>query len=142
MKKKLLVEIAVIAYILLFSYAAASKLLDMELFVFHLQRQAFSPSLIPVLSWGVPLSELVIVLMLVLPRFRVVGLISATVLMLVFTVYVMIAVLGLFRNVPCSCGGVISTLTWKEHLLFNLFFLLLGILALWPPLAKREIKLS
>ncbi|MBC9929102.1 MauE/DoxX family redox-associated membrane protein [Chitinophaga qingshengii] len=142
MKKNQILEIAAIAYILLFSYAAASKLLDVELFVFQLERQAFPAYLIPVLSWGIPSVEIVIVLLLILPRFRLLGLKLATGLMLVFTGYISMAVMGLFKNMPCSCGGVISALTWKEHLVFNLFFLLLGAIAIWPSELRRIIKLN
>jgi hypothetical protein len=29
-------------------------------------------------------------------------------------------------ELPCSCGGVISSLSWKNHLVFNILFLLLA----------------
>jgi hypothetical protein len=31
------------------------------------------------------------------------------------------------KNLPCSCGGIISKLSWKQHILFNLFFIMLSI---------------
>jgi hypothetical protein len=26
-------------------------------------------------------------------------------------------------SLPCSCGGIIAKLSWKEHVVFNLFFI-------------------
>ncbi|WP_442892031.1 hypothetical protein [Chryseobacterium sp. VD8] len=31
---------------------------------------------------------------------------------------------------PCSCGGVIKNLTWPQHLIFNLFFVVITSLAI------------
>ncbi|MEB2778721.1 hypothetical protein SYJ56_25660, partial [Algoriphagus sp. D3-2-R+10] len=52
----------------------------------------------------------------------------SVVLMILFTGYVTLVWLGFTERVPCSCGGVLSSLGWGEHLVFNLVFL--GI-AVW-----------
>jgi hypothetical protein len=28
------------------------------------------------------------------------------------------------KHPPCSCGGVLVRLSWRQHVLFNMFFLL------------------
>jgi hypothetical protein len=32
---------------------------------------------------------------------------------------------------PCSCGGILETMNWKEHLVFNLVFVCLAALGFW-----------
>jgi phage shock protein PspC (stress-responsive transcriptional regulator) len=34
------------------------------------------------------------------------------------------------ERLPCSCGGVLQQLSWKQHLIFNLFFLLLAVVGI------------
>jgi hypothetical protein len=50
--------------------------------------------------------------------------------MTIFTIYIGAIMAGFFINVPCSCGGLIQSLTWGEHLLFNLFFIALAFIAI------------
>jgi hypothetical protein len=36
------------------------------------------------------------------------------------------------NDLPCSCGGVIQQMTWQQHILFNVVFIILsriGIIA-------------
>ncbi len=46
--------------------------------------------------------------------------------MVMFCAYIYI-ILNYSASVPCSCGGIIEKLGWKEHLVFNLFFVLLAV---------------
>ena len=51
--------------------------------------------------------------------------------MSMFTAYIYI-LLNYSSFVPCSCGGILESLTWKEHMLFNIGFMaaaVIGILA-------------
>jgi putative oxidoreductase len=41
--------------------------------------------------------------------------------MLLFTFYILYMLL-FEKHLPCSCGGVLKEMTWKQHLVFNLFF--------------------
>jgi len=45
--------------------------------------------------------------------------------MAILTVYLAL-MLGTEKHLPCSCGGAIESLTWRQHILFNLFFLALA----------------
>jgi hypothetical protein len=31
------------------------------------------------------------------------------------------------KDLPCSCGGIISSLSWRQHIIFNGVFILLAI---------------
>jgi putative oxidoreductase len=67
---------------------------------------------------------------LMFERTRLAGFYASLALMIVFTIYTGIILLHFFRYIPCSCGGVIKKLTWKQHLVFNLFFVVLSILGI------------
>jgi hypothetical protein len=58
------------------------------------------------------------------------GLVTSTILMAIFTIYISYMLL-FTSNLPCSCGGVLKQLNWSQHLVFNVIFLLLSIMALW-----------
>jgi len=117
--------------ILLFVYAALSKLLELERFRGQLYNQSFSHALADLLLFALPISELVTCGLLMLPLTRWYGLLSAAALMTVFTLYIALVLLGFWSRVPCSCGGVLAHLSWTQHLWFNLFFLGLSMAGLW-----------
>ncbi|NLR68897.1 hypothetical protein HGH92_31640 [Chitinophaga varians] len=142
MKRQSLLEVAALAYILMFSYAAASKLFDVKLFTRQLRLQPFNLSWVPFMVWAIPTVELLVVLLLILPKYRLKGLYAAIGLMIVFTAYILVAKSGVFKYIPCSCGGVISKLTWTQHLWFNLIFLIIGLLPFIIPASRRWFKLS
>lgn len=51
----------------------------------------------------------------------------SVILMLIFTLYVALILLNAFEYIPCSCGGIMESLSWNEHLLVNLLFLAVAI---------------
>jgi len=48
--------------------------------------------------------------------------------MLMFTSYI-IVILNYSSFVPCSCGGILEKIGWKEHLIFNIVFTILAATA-------------
>ncbi len=54
------------------------------------------------------------------------GLYAAAILMTLFAAYVGLMLLSDKTKLPCSCGGVIKVMSWKQHLYFNIFFMLLA----------------
>ncbi len=48
-----------------------------------------------------------------------------------FTVYIGLVLTGLFGRVPCSCGGVLSSLGWEAHFLFNVCILALAVIGVY-----------
>ncbi len=61
-----------------------------------------------------------------LPRLCLAGLYAAFSLMTMFTAYI-VAILRFSDYVPCSCGGVLQNMTWNQHLVFNIAFVLLAL---------------
>ncbi len=115
-------------FILLFLYTALMKLGNMPAFVNTIQQIPTIQPYKSLLAGMIPGVEIAIVMLLFFPRLRYLGLISATVLMIVFAGYVAF-ILASMKKLPCSCGGVLKEMTWGQHLLFNLCFAAAGLLA-------------
>jgi len=131
MKKDFIVEIASSLLILLFTYAGLSKILQHDTFVFQmrLSHVLVMKALAGFLSVFIPIVELGIVVLLLLPKTRRKGLLSSLILLVAFSLYISIMLLSGMK-LPCTCGGIISKLSWKGHLAFNLFFILISLFAL------------
>lgn len=126
MTRRLAVDIIVFLYILLFVYAALSKLMDFQKFSVQLGQSPILTAYAGLLAWTVPASELIISMLLVLPGARLYGLYAGFSLMLMFTTYIVLA--SRFSDyVPCTCGGIIENLSWTGHLIFNVAFNLMAL---------------
>lgn len=117
-------------FILLFTYAAITKVLDFQNFKQQLGQSPLLSSFAEQIAWAVPSIELLIVVLLVLPKFRYAALVSSFALMLMFTAYIYI-ILNHSVFVPCSCGGILEKMNWREHLLFNIGFVFLALIGIW-----------
>jgi putative oxidoreductase len=129
--KKQLLRLARAALILLLFYTAVAKLSNLNRFESELGNQVLPSWSIPLLVWLIPATELVVVLLLLLPRLLLRGLQGAALLMTVFTMYMGLVLLNVFDRVPCSCGGVLKSMGFEVHFIFNLFFLLLSLTGIW-----------
>jgi uncharacterized membrane protein YphA (DoxX/SURF4 family) len=135
MKKTTIIESISILYIILFLYTGISKIIDYPIFK---EQIALSPILAPIarlVAILIPIIEFAIVVMLIVPRWRLKGFYSSAVLMTIFTIYI-IFLLSFSKELPCSCGGIISELSWGQHVIFNSAFLLMAIIAIF---LKRKI---
>ena len=121
MKKNTIVEIISALLVFLFIYAALSKLLDFDRFRYQIGQSPFITRISRVVVWAIPMSELLISVALLVRRTRAAGLYAAFFLMLLFTGYIFI-MLRYSPYLPCSCGGVLSGMSWKQHFVFNLVF--------------------
>ena len=111
---------------LLFVYAASVKLLDLDHFKNEMAAQPFPPAAAKILTYLVPLSELLAAGLLV-ARKRA-GDRLALALMAAFTGYTGLVLAGYFSRLPCACGGILSGMGWGAHLIFNSIFLIISIL--------------
>src|SRR5690606_5996803 len=128
--KKAIVETISMLFILLFVFASISKLLEFNDFQTQLgQSPLLSAFAVPV-SYGVIITELATSMLLVFSLTRRVGLFITFVLMTMFTMYIII-ILNFTSFTPCSCGGVLEALGWTEHLIFNIVFMILAIVAIY-----------
>ena len=127
--KTMIIDIISALFILLFVYTATTKLFEHESFRAVLSQSPLIGINANTLSWALPILELLTAMLLFIPSFRKWGLASSFLLMVLFTSYVTYMIL-FARNLPCSCGGVISRMTWPRHLIFNIFFTTLAAIAL------------
>ncbi|MDH1883690.1 MauE/DoxX family redox-associated membrane protein [Empedobacter falsenii] len=117
-------------FIILFIYAAVSKLIDFENFQIQLAQSPLLSAYAGFISYAVIIVEIVIVLMLCIKRTQQIGLYASYGLMLAFTVYIYL-IINYSDFVPCSCGGILEKLGWTEHLIFNLVFVGLAVIAIY-----------
>jgi len=135
--KRITLEIICFLFILLFTYAAVTKLMDYQKFTVQIGQSPLLTNYAGVLAWAVPVVELIIAGMLALSRLRRIGLYAAFTLMVMFTAYI-VAILQLDSGIPCSCGGVLEAMGWTEHLIFNSVFVLLGIAGILLHAAEED----
>jgi hypothetical protein len=117
--------------VLLFVYAALSKLFTFSDFGQQLHNQSFPSWLADFLLYFLIPVEIIIALLLCFKRTMLLGLLSSSALMLAFTGYIAMVMLHFWDRVPCSCGGILNQMGWTTHLIFNSFFLILNLLALY-----------
>lgn len=124
--------------ILLFAYAAISKLADHSAFRYQLADFPVLDNYPRLFAWLIPLAELCIVALLFIPSTHLYGFIAASITLTAFTIF-LLAMVIFNHHLPCSCGGIISALSWKQHIVFNSFFLTLAVLGLIRT-AKQQHK--
>jgi len=124
--KNSIMEIIAALLILLFAYAAITKLLTYAAFKEQLIYSPVGTRFAGLLAWLVPATEIVIAVTLIIPAYRKTGFYLSFLLMLAFTLYVYY-VLNFVYEVPCACGGVLSRMSWHEHLIFNLIYTMIAL---------------
>jgi putative oxidoreductase len=128
-KRTLIIEIVSGLLILLFLYTGLSKLFEHDLFLYNLNK---SPLLSPVskfTSIALPIGEIILAVLLFFKRTQLKGLWLSLGLMSVFTIYLTYMV-TFYDKLPCSCGGVISKMSWTQHIFFNALFVVLSWIAI------------
>jgi hypothetical protein len=140
--KAFIKSIVPLLFILLFTYAAASKLLDLGRFRSQLYLQPFPHGLSDLLLYLIPVSELLLALLLCFNRSRFAGLVWSTILMGLFTGYISYLLLAYQGKLPCSCGGILEHLSWTAHLAFNWAFVLAGVTGIGLYLADSQKQLT
>lgn len=129
-----------ILYAFLFSYTGYSKLSDIGPFTKGISKTPIFGHYAGIIAYGVPILEIVLAFGIVMPfrRIKHVSLALSVVLLGIFTVYLIVMILFVKEKL-CHCGGVIGSMGWTHHLVFNLVFLLLG---LWAIKKKRFIDIK
>lgn len=121
---------------LLWTYTAVSKMSDYRQFELEMHEQMLYPFFQELLVYLLPPFELCLAALFMLPTLQVLTLQLSLVLLSVFTAYVGLALSGISGHRPCSCGGILESMGWSAHLLFNLFFLFLTATTLY--IIKRK----
>ncbi len=111
-------QVLIYFFIILFVYAAVSKMTDFENFQVQVAQSPLLSAFATFIAYTTVIGELIIALMLCFKKSRLLGLYLFLGFMTAFTVYIFL-ILNYSPFVPCSCGGVLEDLGWWEHLWFN-----------------------
>ncbi len=128
--RKLTINSISFLFIVLFVYAAISKLIDFETFTLQLAQSPLLSAYAGIIAWLVPGLEIALAALLVFEKFRMPALYASFTLMVMFVTYIFI-ILNFSDFVPCSCGGVLENMSWTQHLIFNAVFILLAATAIF-----------
>lgn len=138
LSKSTLVETIVFLFVILFLYTGISKLMEYGVFKEQISESPILKPIAPFIAWALPLTEFLVSLLLIIPRWRLKGLYASLLLMTAFTIYVA-AIMAFNDKLPCSCGGIISLLSWKQHLIFNSAFILLAYIGVRLERQQRRL---
>ena len=133
-----------------FAFTGLTKLMEGDRFFNNLNNSPILPDMVwlsYIISWVIPTLEIVLALLIAIPKTRLKGFYGALGLMMAFTIYVTVIVF-ISPYAPCSCGGIITLLSWPQHLIFNGGLIILALVAIrflkkiknGPPLAKEFIQ--
>jgi len=137
MRNKIILNIILALFIVLFLYTAGSKLLNYQGFVLDIKQSPIFKSISSGLLWTIPCAELTIAMLLFSRSLRLAGLYAALLLMLTFTGYIIL--LNYFMDyIPCSCGGILETLSPGTHILLNILLTVMALGGIY--LQKKTIK--
>ncbi|MEW2922675.1 MauE/DoxX family redox-associated membrane protein [Muricauda sp. ANG21] len=128
-KRQAIVETICYLYSILFLYTASSKLMGLSDFKLQLDRSEILGPFAEWIAWMVPLLEIVLAILLLTKVYRLVALYGSLILMTLFTSYIA-WMLRFSDHIPCSCGGVISSMGWETHLVFNAFWVVLALIGI------------
>lgn len=113
--KKIIPFAVSIFFVILFCYAAISKVLDFENFQVQISESPLLKGSLQFLPYTIIIVEVLIAGLLCYRKTRNIGLLGSFVLMLLFTGYIVL-ILSTSNNLPCSCGGILEKMSWHQHL--------------------------
>lgn len=116
--------------VLLFVYAAVSKIITFESFQVQLTQSPLLSVYANLIAYLVIIVELIIALLLTIRELKLLGLYLSYGLMVAFTIYIYL-ILNYSDFIPCSCGGILEKMGWHEHLWFNVIVTLIALLAIY-----------
>ena len=125
-----------LACLFLFALSAYEKFTELERFTAGLAKVRWIGTYAAMVAVAVPSLELLISLLLIVPATQHLGLWAFATLMGVFTLYIASMLLWA-AQLPCHCNLILTHLSFGQHLVFNIGFILL---ALWGIYLKKKLK--
>lgn len=124
-------ELIVYGYAFLYMYTGYDKLKHVDEFIDGNSKIPLLGQYAELIGWGIPTLEILLAVLLVLPflKLKKIVLWASVVLMSIFTLYLAI-MLVFVPDRLCNCGGVIESMDWTTHLIFNLLWLGAGVFAI------------
>src|SRR6476661_933499 len=131
MKREMLGDLISALLITLWVYAAVSKLIDLEHSRGQMLNQPIPRDLAELLTVAIPVWELLLAAGLLVPWSRNLAYWLSAATLLIFSMYILLAMSGSMGRIPCSCGGILSKMSWSVHLFFNGCFVLLAFIGVY-----------
>jgi hypothetical protein len=114
--------------IILWAYSSFSKLIDIKKFQHAMLTQVFPRWIGKLFVFFVPLLEIILIVLLVFPSTRLIGMYSSLFTMIAFTLYVGGAVFKIYDRMPCACGGLFNRLGWYKHFKLNIILTVIAFI--------------
>lgn len=142
-KREVFIEIISFIFMTLFVYVSVSKLMDFQKFSVQISQSPLLTQVGNSVGLAVIIIEMIIPVMLAVPKLRIVGFFAAFTMMVLFTAYILV-MLRFSDYIPCSCGGILELLGWNGHLVLNIVLSLLALtgIMLLPRYEKKKISSS
>ena len=129
MKRKVLAGFVPALLVLLFMYTGFNKLFTLDDFTRSMYNQPIPHWLAYTLARCIPVIEILAAVCLLFNATQKLGLYTSFILLAIFTTYIGLILLHVFRKIPCSCAGIFRKISWQQHLWINLLLLALTIAA-------------
>ncbi|WP_343850880.1 MauE/DoxX family redox-associated membrane protein [Algoriphagus jejuensis] len=126
----------------IFGYTGFEKLIRFKDSRRAFHNQTFPAELAELLSYSIPVVELLIALLLLFSGTRWWGYLGSILLLAVFITYVGLIWVGAFPRVPCNCAGILESLGWAEHFFLNLICIGIGVWGLRLEARNEKFNVS
>jgi len=135
-----LVNVIASLFIFLFTYTGITKSHKFELFSYVLSKSSLIGGNAKLVAWSILISESAAILLLIISPLRYYGFMTCAALMALFTGYIL-SMLMTQSTLPCSCGGILNKLSWKDHLYLNFILTVLAVVGLFLEKKKHSKNL-
>lgn len=115
--------------IILFFYTLIHKLIDLDFFEENLRKSYLLTDYASSVNYIIPAIEVTAIVLLVVNKLALKGLYFSLFLLFSFTFY-LIAVNNFSFSEGCSCKGIYNGMAYQTHLLVNLVFIVLNLIAI------------
>jgi hypothetical protein len=123
----------------LFLYSGITKTIGFGLFVNTLDKSLFFNDFnTRFIGIFVIAAEFAIPVLLFFESTALYGYLLSFLLLLLFTAYILLMFL-LSPFLPCSCGGLIESLSWRQHIFFNVAFMAISLLLFFNKNKKETV---
>ena len=118
MRSSVITEVIALFFVALFLYTGINKFMDFYIFREQVGLSPLLASVADLVAVILPSIEILTAIILFIPRTRLLGMYMALILMICFTGYIFY-ILNFNEHLPCTCGGVLESLSWRQHLVLN-----------------------
>lgn len=117
--------------ILFWLYVGMDKIWIHDAFELSLVHQPIIGAFAPVLSWLMPLLEISLAVLLFMPskKLEYLGWSVSLLLILIFSIYIALGVIGILKNAPCMCSSFLTNVNRITHLWINSILFIVSLMA-------------